>query len=144
MPGKITRLLACSEAQLAVYPERGMKMGPTFVHKNYIDDPTRCDAASGYCDPSSGSYNKPAAVMHWSREAAIERWTGWMAGSTDNGRDLPAGARQTKVYDRDTKVRQAAYGGLLAKYTSRFGDDGKGLAAADAGPMDEAYVGGAS
>ena len=57
---------------------------------------------------------------------------------------LPRGARQTKVYDRDTKVRQAAYGGLLAKYTSRFGDDGKGLAAADAGPMDEAYVGGAS
>ena len=48
------------------------------------------------------------------------------------------------MYDRDTKVRQAAYGGLLAKYTARFGDDGKGLAAADAGPMDEAYVGGAS
>ena len=71
MPGKITRLLACSDAQLAVYPERGMKMGPTFVHKNYIDDPTRCDPVSKYCDPSSGSYNKPAAVMHWSQEAQI-------------------------------------------------------------------------
>ena len=48
-----------------------MKMGPTFVHKNYIDDPTRCDPVSKYCDPSSGSYNKPAAVMHWSQEAQI-------------------------------------------------------------------------
>ena len=67
-----------------------------------------------------------------------------MAGSTDNGRDLPAGAQQTKVYDRDTKVRQAAYGGLLAKYTARFGDDGKGLAAADAGRWTRRYVGGAS
>ena len=97
-----------------------------------------------YLDLKLPATEEAAAAAAAACEAAIERWTGWMSGSTENGRDLPAGARQTKVYDRDTKVRQAAYGGLLAKYTARFGDDGKGLAAADAGPMDEAYVGGAS
>ena len=65
-------VFARARAQLRVYPERGMKMGPTFVHKNYIEDPARCDALSGHCDTWSGSYNKPAAVMHWTQEAAIE------------------------------------------------------------------------
>ena len=34
MRGKITRLLACSEAQLSTYPKVNLEMGPTFVHKN--------------------------------------------------------------------------------------------------------------
>ena len=108
------------------------------------EEMARTSAGPLYLDLKLPATEEAAAAAAAACEAAIERWTGWMAGSTDNGRDLPAGARQTKVYDRDTKVRQAAYGGLLAKYTARFGDDGKGLAAADAGPMDEAYVGGAS
>ena len=33
-PGRITRLLACSEAQLSTYPKVNLEMGPTFVHKN--------------------------------------------------------------------------------------------------------------
>ena len=53
MPGKITRLLACSAAQRAKYPEQGMQMGPTFVHPNFFDNPHNGE--------SSGSYNKPAA-----------------------------------------------------------------------------------
>ena len=32
--GRITRLLACSEAQLSTYPKVNLEMGPTFVHKN--------------------------------------------------------------------------------------------------------------
>ena len=67
-----------------------------------------------------------------------------MDSSTENGRDLPAGAKQTSAYARDTKVRANLYGALLGKYTKAFGDEGKGLTAADAGPLDEAYVGGAS
>jgi len=61
MPGPITRLLACSPAQQRVYPARGMAMGPTFVHPNFADNPRT--------NETSGSYNKPAAVMFWIREA---------------------------------------------------------------------------
>ena len=63
MPGKITRLLACTEAQKKVYPKSGLDMGPTFVHPNYVDNPHNGE--------SSGSYNKPASVMHWVREVNI-------------------------------------------------------------------------
>lgn len=64
MPGKVTRLLACSDEQLKVYPKKSLEMGPTFVHPNYINNPHNGE--------SSGSYNKPASVLHWSREAQIE------------------------------------------------------------------------
>jgi hypothetical protein len=64
MPGKITRLLACTEAQKRVYPKQGLEMGPTFVHPNYVNNPHNGE--------SSGSYNKPASVMHWVREAKID------------------------------------------------------------------------
>ena len=56
MPGKITRLLACSAEQRHRYPERGMQMGPTFVHENFVDNPLTHGV-------KSGSYNKRAAVM---------------------------------------------------------------------------------
>ena len=43
------------------------------------------------------------------------------------------------------QVRANHFGFLLGKYTALFGDaDGKALATADAGPLDEAYVGGGS
>jgi len=64
MPGKITRLLACSKSQLASYPARGMNMGPTFVHENFANNPHNHEV--------SGSYNKPAAVMFWTQQAKIE------------------------------------------------------------------------
>jgi len=64
MPGKITRLLACTEEQRKVYPQSGLDMGPTFVHPNYVNNPHNHE--------SSGSYNKPASVMHWVREAQID------------------------------------------------------------------------
>ena len=58
-PGPITRLLACSDEQLQTY--RGMDIGPTFVHPNYRHNPMNGDV--------SASYNKPASVMHFSRES---------------------------------------------------------------------------
>ena len=66
------------------------------------------------------------------------------AAGVDGPRALAAGAKQTGVYARDTKLRANAYGELLERYTALYGDAGKELAAADAGPLDEAYVGGAS
>jgi hypothetical protein len=76
--------------------------------------------------------------------AASRRWLEWMLSAESNKRVLPAGAKQTATYARDTKLRAALYGWLLDQYTSAYGDEGKGLAAVDAGPLDEAYVGGAS
>lgn len=61
MPGPITRLLACSPAQQLEYPARSMAMGRTFVHPNFADNPRT--------NETSGSYNKPASVMFWIREA---------------------------------------------------------------------------
>jgi len=77
--------------------------------------------------------------------AAVDRWLGWMTSANEMKRGLPAGMRQTATYTRDTKVRANHFGFLLKRYISLFGDeDGKALAAADAGPLDEAYVGGGS
>ncbi len=68
-----------------------------------------------------------------------------MGSAEENKRGLPAGMRQTATYTRDTKVRANHFGFLLGKYTALYGDaDGKALAEADAGPLDEAYVGGGS
>lgn len=77
--------------------------------------------------------------------SAVDRWLTWMTTADEMNRGLPAGMRQTATYTRDTKVRANHFGFLLGRYTARFGDvDGKALATADAGPLDEAYVGGGS
>ena len=77
--------------------------------------------------------------------AAVDRWLGWMTSAEEMGRVLPAGAKQTATYTRDTKVRANHFGFLLGRYMAAYGDAvGKDLASADAGPLDEAYVGGGS
>ena len=37
-------------------------------------------------------------------EAAVARWLDWMQNATEMKRDLPAGAKQTQTYTRDTKL----------------------------------------
>lgn len=77
--------------------------------------------------------------------AAVDRWLGWMTSAEEMKRGLPAGMRQTATYTRDTKVRANHFGFLLGKYSALYGEvDGKALAETDAGPLDEAYVGGGS
>jgi hypothetical protein len=73
-------------------------------------------------------------------DKAVNLWLGWTVGAVTGPRALGAGAKQTSTYARDTKLRANAYGELLRIYTSLVGDAGKELAAADAGPLDEAYV----
>ena len=41
-----------------------LKLATTEFHPNYVDNPHNGE--------SSGSYNKPAAVMHWVQEAKIQ------------------------------------------------------------------------
>ena len=68
-----------------------------------------------------------------------------MTSADEMKRSLPAGMRQTATYTRDTKVRANHFGFLIGKYAALLGEaEGKALAEADAGPLDEAYVGGGS
>ncbi|KAG8460159.1 hypothetical protein KFE25_014304 [Diacronema lutheri] len=63
MPGRITRLLACSAAQLATY--KGLALGPTFVHPNY-----GTGDMPGY--DRSPTYNKPGSLAHWLQATRID------------------------------------------------------------------------
>jgi len=71
---------------------------------------------------------------------AADIWMTWM----DTTEPLPAGMKVTSTYAYDTKMRAQTFGVMAGFYSALFGDQGKNLAAADAGPLDEAYVGGAS
>ena len=80
--------------------------------------------------------------------SAVDRWLDWMMSAEEMKRGLSAGMRQTATYTRDTKVRANHFGFLLKAYTTMLGfnlaSEAKQLASADAGPLDEAYVGGGS
>lgn len=68
-----------------------------------------------------------------------------ITGSPYDPKMTRPGAPVNAQYVYDTKFRQNAYGALLEEYSALFGPDhGKLLAVADSGPLDEAYVGGAS
>lgn len=78
--GKITRLLACSEHQLATYPRVNLEMGPTFVHENMrysnrfnsdeMNDEFHDQKGKGYA-----SYNKPFSVTAWLEKVDVkEKW----------------------------------------------------------------------
>mmetsp|Transcript_8911 Transcript_8911/g.17762 ORF Transcript_8911/g.17762 Transcript_8911/m.17762 type:complete len:392 (-) Transcript_8911:443-1618(-) len=76
------------------------------------------------------------------REKVASMWLGW---ATDDSHAHRPGAPVNSQYVYDTKYRQNCYGALLDKYVGYFGQaDGAKLAAADSGPLDEAYVGGGS
>ena len=69
-PGKITRLLACSDDQLKTYDKRLLEMGPTFVHFNMrYDHANDIEAHDRFHDGKAGhgyaSYNKPYSVHAW-------------------------------------------------------------------------------
>jgi len=71
---------------------------------------------------------------------AADHWLKWM----DTTEPLPAGMKVTSTYAYDTKMRAQTFGVMAGLYSGLFGEQGRSLAAADAGPLDEAYVGGAS
>lgn len=71
---------------------------------------------------------------------AADMWLGWMQTCPP----LPAGMKVTSTYARDTKLRAQIFGVMVNYYSALYGADGRNIAAVDAGPLDEAYVGGAS
>ena len=61
-PGRITRLLACSEEQLASYPKSLLEMGPTFVHANMrFDHVNDIEAHDRFHDAKAGHGCAPPA-----------------------------------------------------------------------------------
>lgn len=105
---------------------------------------TECSAGPLYIDLRLPLSDQNAAIAAAACDQAVARWLGWMQSSEANGRNLPAGAKQTGVYQRDTKVRANLYGATLRRYNALFGAQGQMLTAGDVGPLDEAYVGGGS
>ena len=76
------------------------------------------------------------------REQAAATWLRW---ALEDDHEHRPGAPVNTQYVYDAKFRQNAYSALLPLYSSILGaDDGAKLAAAESGPLDEAYVGGGS
>ena len=79
--GKITRLLACSDEQLASYPKSNLDMGPTFVHLNMRfdavndierGDPFHDDKAGHGCPPPPSNSKAFFPVPHMRSAAAAQ------------------------------------------------------------------------
>jgi len=76
------------------------------------------------------------------REKAASYWLEW---ATNSGNTHKPGAAVNGQYVYDSKYKINAYGVLLDVFVALFGQaEGEQLAAADSGPIDEAYVGGGS
>jgi hypothetical protein len=97
--------------------------------------------ALNVCMPITlSNVQKIAAV----RECVASAWCTWVTKESQQHMHRP-GAPVNTQYVYDSKFRQNAYLALLATYTQCFGNaDGAKLAAAESGPLDEAYVGGGS
>lgn len=82
------------------------------------------------------------AAIVTAREKAADFWLSW---AQDSEHEHRPGAPINSQYVYDTKYKQNAFGALMNEYESLFGaEGGKQLAIGDSGPLDEAYVGGAS
>jgi hypothetical protein len=78
------------------------------------------------------------------RECVVGAWCTWVTKESQQHMHRP-GAPVNAQYVYDSKFRQNAYLALLSTYAYHFGNvDGAKLAAAESGPLDEAYVGGGS
>ena len=76
------------------------------------------------------------------REQIAAAWLNW---ALEDDHEHRPGAPVNTQYVYDAKFQQEAYLALLPYYSSLFGaNDGAKLAAAESGPLDEAYVGGGS
>jgi hypothetical protein len=78
------------------------------------------------------------------RECVASAWCTWVTKESSQHLHRP-GAPVNTQYVYDSKFRQNAYLALRAAYSQAWGAvDGAKLAAAESGPLDEAYVGGGS
>ena len=110
-PGKITRLLACSDEQLKTYSPINLNMGPTFVHRNmrfdhHFNDDEMNDEFHDRKGKGYASYNKPYSVTAWLRQTDVrETWVLMM----DTDMILRAPIDPVKLGVRRGKVVSAEY-----------------------------------
>jgi len=99
------------------------------------------------CGPLALSLSIPISeknvdLLIQTRKDIVNYWLEW---ATSEDFDHRPGAPVNSQYVYDSKFRINAYSGLLDLYTELLGKgDGTKLAAAESGPLDEAYVGGGS
>ena len=75
------------------------------------------------------------------RDTLARTWLTWNLTAEQHRPGAPINTQ----YVYDTKFRQNCYGALFPVYNQLFGnDDGKFVAVAESGPLDEAYLGGNS
>lgn len=94
-----------------------------------------------YLDVTAPLTDTNVAVITDVRAKVADYWLGW---ATDGSHAHRPGAPVNSQYVYDSKYKINAYQALLEDYKSMFGEDGVKLAAAESGPLDEAYVGGGS
>ena len=108
---------------------------------NEYDVLTGGPIALNICMPFTPSNIRKIAAI---RECVAGAWCTWVTKESQQHMHRP-GAPVNTQYVYDSKFRQNAYLALFATYTQLFGTvDGAKLAAAESGPLDEAYVGGGS
>ena len=82
------------------------------------------------------------ATIVAARVTAANYWLQWAISDAYNHRP---GAPINSQYVYDTKFKLRAYGALLRFYSTIFPEsDALQIASGESGPLDEAYVGGAS
>jgi len=94
-----------------------------------------------YLDVTASLTDGNVAVISDVRAKVADYWLGW---AMDNSHAHRPGAPVNSQYVYDSKYKINAYTALLEEYKAMLGEDGVTLAAAESGPLDEAYVGGGS
>ena len=94
-----------------------------------------------YLDVTAPLNEGNVAIISDARAKIADYWLGWAMDSSHAHRP---GAPVNSQYVYDSKYKINAYTALLEEYKAMFGEDGVKLAAAESGPLDEAYVGGGS
>lgn len=114
---------------------------PTNIQPSNLDLLTGSPLAISLTMPVTDQNLRTVAEL---RQKAAESWLSWATDSSGTHDHRP-GAPINTQYVYDAKFRQNAYLALRAYYSAAFGHaDGSKLAAAESGPLDEAYVGGGS
>jgi len=114
---------------------------PSAIQPSELDLLTGSPVAISLTMPAT---DQNAKILSEMREKAAETWLEWATDDSGEHAHRP-GAPINTQYVYDAKMRQNAYLALRDYYTSTLGAaDGNTLAAAESGPLDEAYVGGGS
>jgi len=113
---------------------------PTTIQPSELDLLTGSPLAITLTMPASDHNVQVVTEM---RQVAADAWLEWVTDPSGTHDHRP-GAPINTQYVYDSKFRQNTFLALKDYYAPIFGADATALAAAESGPLDEAYVGGGS